>query len=98
MDTSAHRLFEIPGPDGTFRDYTYEPGDYPPADTLLDVLVNLLQKASNELRNLANLVFGMMASSFTSEGIQSLVKVTPLSFVTCMANALKSVAAGRTSS
>ncbi|WVQ79016.1 hypothetical protein IAT38_001108 [Cryptococcus sp. DSM 104549] len=46
-----------------------EDEDVPPVDALLDVLIALLDKGSSDLRNLANLVFGMVASEFTESSL-----------------------------
>ncbi|KAL7419801.1 DNA-directed DNA polymerase [Cryptotrichosporon argae] len=47
--------------------------DTPPIDTLLDTLVQLLDKGSADLRALANLVFGLVSSALTESGIKHLV-------------------------
>lgn len=49
---------------------------HPPIDTLLDVLIALLDKGSADLRNLANMVVGMVASAFTPSSIEHLVAVS----------------------
>ncbi|TYJ59151.1 hypothetical protein B9479_000140 [Cryptococcus floricola] len=41
-------------------------------DILLDVLVGLLDKGSSDLRNLANLVFGMVSSELTKSSLEHL--------------------------
>lgn len=50
--------------------------EHAPIDTLLDVLIALLDKGSAELRNLANLIVGMVASAFTPSSIEHLVAVS----------------------
>jgi DNA polymerase phi len=56
-----------------------EEDDAAPIDVLLDVLIALMDKGSNDLRVLANLVVGMVAPAFTSSSIQHLVAVSDLS-------------------
>lgn len=53
-----------------------ETADTSHMDVILDILVGLLDKASNDLRNFANLVFGMVASGFTSSSLRHLVAVS----------------------
>jgi len=50
----------------------------PPVDALLDVLIALLDKNSADMRTLANLVFGMVSSEFTTSSIQHLIAVSRL--------------------
>ncbi|EIW66554.1 hypothetical protein TREMEDRAFT_35002 [Tremella mesenterica DSM 1558] len=45
----------------------------PAIDMLLDTLIALLDKGSNDLRSLANLVVGMVAGEFTSSSVRHLV-------------------------
>jgi DNA polymerase phi len=47
-----------------------------PIDILLDTLIALLDKGSSDLRGLANLVVGMVASAFTSSSIAHMVAVS----------------------
>jgi DNA polymerase phi len=53
----------------------------PPIDALLDVLIALLDKNSADMRALANLVFGMISSEFTTSSVQHLIAVS----MTCLA-------------
>lgn len=46
--------------------------DSVPVDTILDTLIALLDKGSSDLRNLANLVAGMISSAFTKTSIEHL--------------------------
>jgi DNA polymerase phi len=48
-----------------------------PVDTVLDTLVALLDKNSSDLRNLANLVAGLISSAFTKSSIEHLNAVSP---------------------
>ncbi|WVQ74513.1 hypothetical protein IAR50_004114 [Cryptococcus sp. DSM 104548] len=46
--------------------------DVAAVDILLDVLIGLLDKGSSDLRNLANLVFGMVSSELTKSSLEHL--------------------------
>ncbi|OCF44480.1 DNA polymerase phi subunit [Kwoniella heveanensis CBS 569] len=69
--TAAEKLFGI----AAEQDELEEDGDKEnaaPIDSLLDVLIALLEKGSSDLRNLANLVFGMISPAFTQSSIKLL--------------------------
>ncbi|WVR03854.1 hypothetical protein IAU60_000851 [Kwoniella sp. DSM 27419] len=64
--SASRKLFDLPTAEEDEED------DVAPIDSLLDVLIALLDKGSNDLRNLANLVFGMVSSAFTESSIKLL--------------------------
>ena len=61
--------------------------DAPPIDMLLDNLVALLDKGSNDLRNLANLVVGMVSGAFTKSSVEHLVAQLEQTVAEAAANA-----------
>ncbi|KAK4686071.1 DNA polymerase phi, partial [Tremellales sp. Uapishka_1] len=67
---AAAQIFEKPSKNKATAD---EEEEAAPIDTLLDILVALLDKGSSDLRSLANLVVGMVAAAFTSSSIQHMV-------------------------
>ncbi|WVW80105.1 hypothetical protein I302_102078 [Kwoniella bestiolae CBS 10118] len=67
-NSAIQQLFELPST-GTEEDGE----EHPAIDSLLDVLIALLDKGSNDLRNLANLVFGMVSSEFSETSMDLLV-------------------------
>ena len=75
-------MFKIPQANSELRDRESDIADVPPVDALLDILIALLDKASNDLRNLANTVFGMLSSAFSPSSIQHLVAVRCRRYVT----------------
>lgn len=64
---AARRMFAL---DPTSS--TSSPADAAPVDTMLDTLIALLDKGSSDLRNLANLVAGLISSAFTKSSIEHL--------------------------
>ena len=75
VDSATKRIFNLSSKSSTKAAGIVE-GDVPPIDQLLDVLVALLDKGSNDLRNLANLIVGMVAAAFTPSSIEHLVAVS----------------------
>ena len=71
---AARRMFAL---DPTSS--TSSPSDAAPVDTMLDTLIALLDKGSSDLRNLANLVAGLISSAFTKSSIEHLNAVSDLS-------------------
>lgn len=73
VNGAAQRMFKI-GSKATEED------EHPPIDTLLDVLIALLEKGSAGLKDLGKLVVGMVGSAFTLSTVEHLVAVslTPL--------------------
>lgn len=51
-------------------------GEAAPVDTVLDTLIALLDKGSGDLRNLANLVAGLVSAAFTKSSIEHLNAVS----------------------
>jgi len=73
VNSAARRMFDMPTNDASsFSSDSAEPS---PVDSILAILITFLDMASSDLRNLASLVFGMVASSFTSSSIEHLVAV-----------------------
>ncbi|KAK6907306.1 hypothetical protein I203_101296 [Kwoniella mangroviensis CBS 8507] len=68
-NSAIQQLFDLP----LTAEKEEEGEEYPPIDSLLDVLIALLDKGSNDLRNLANLAFGMVSSEFTESSMDLLV-------------------------
>lgn len=48
----------------------------PPLDLLVDVLIAYLDKASNDLKSLASLVFGLVSSEVQSSTVDHLIAVS----------------------
>ncbi|WVF67165.1 hypothetical protein IAT40_001911 [Kwoniella sp. CBS 6097] len=69
--TAAEKLFGIAAEQDELEE-DGEEEDAAPIDSLLDVLIALLEKGSSDLRNLANLVFGMISPAFTESSIKLL--------------------------
>ncbi|WVQ94762.1 hypothetical protein IAU59_001843 [Kwoniella sp. CBS 9459] len=67
---AAEKLFGIAAEQDELEEDGEE--DAAPIDSLLDVLIALLEKGSSDLRNLANLVFGMISPAFTESSIKLL--------------------------
>ncbi|WWC87837.1 uncharacterized protein L201_002731 [Kwoniella dendrophila CBS 6074] len=67
-NSAAQKLFNISSTSTKDDDED----EHLPIDSLLDVLIALLDKGSNDLRNLANMVFGMVSSAFTESSIDLL--------------------------
>ena len=70
---AAQAMFKLPSKAGSSGAQEDAPQ---PIDALVDVLVAFLDKGSADLRNLANLVVGMVASAFTPSSIEHLVAVS----------------------
>ncbi|KAK8861548.1 hypothetical protein IAR55_002370 [Kwoniella newhampshirensis] len=68
VNTAAQKIFDLPSASSSASDDE----DAAPVDALLDVLIALLDKGSSDLRNLANLVFGMVSSAFTESSMKLL--------------------------
>lgn len=71
VNEAAQRMFNL----SSAKASSSADEEHPPIDTLLDVLIALLDKGSADLRNLANMVVGMVASAFTPSSIEHLVAV-----------------------
>lgn len=57
-------------------DPTSSSAEAAPVDTILDTLIALLDKGSSDLRNLANLIAGLISSAFTKSSIEHLNAVS----------------------
>ncbi|WWD05770.1 hypothetical protein V865_003853 [Kwoniella europaea PYCC6329] len=68
-NSAIQQLFDLP----LTVEKEEEGEEHPPIDSLLDVLIALLDKGSNDLRNLANMAFGMVSSEFTESSMDLLV-------------------------
>jgi DNA polymerase phi len=71
VNGAAQRMFKI-GSQATEED------EHPPIDTLLDVLIALLEKGSAGLKDLGKLVVGMVGSAFTLSTVEHLVAVSSI--------------------
>ncbi|WWC60265.1 uncharacterized protein I303_102832 [Kwoniella dejecticola CBS 10117] len=67
-NSAISHLFDLPTPTSEAS----EEDEHAPIDSLLDVLIALLDKGSNDLRNLANLVFGLISPAFTETSMDLL--------------------------
>ena len=77
VNSAVRRLFSLPSVEASSS--SSEDSETAPIDELLDVLIALLDKGSSDLRNLANLIFGMISSAFTPSSVQHLVAVSLVS-------------------
>ncbi|WWC68679.1 uncharacterized protein I206_102613 [Kwoniella pini CBS 10737] len=66
-NSAIRQLFDLPS-----ISEDSEEDDHAPIDSLLDVLIALLDKGSNDLRNLANLVFALISTALTEASMDLL--------------------------